>query len=96
MVNDSNSAHVARQAAQMVAGIQHVVSQGRASLGGEDFAFYQQHIPGCMVRFGANPPDESSPSHSNTFDFDENVLSVGAEWLATVALQWLMVCEQDN
>jgi len=67
-----------------------VISQGPASLGGEDFAFYQQCVEGCLVRFGAAPTVVSGPAHSDTFTFDENCLEIGARWLAHVAWRWLL------
>lgn len=27
-------------------------------MGGEDFSFYQEKIPGCYVRFGARRPEQ--------------------------------------
>jgi hippurate hydrolase len=89
VINSRSATETARSAAQKVVGSDHVISQGRPSLGGEDFAFYQQVVEGCLVRFGANSLEKNSPAHSGTFDFDEDVLAIGAEWLASVALQWL-------
>jgi hippurate hydrolase len=87
--NSAYAANIARHAAQQVIGEDRVISQGRPSLGGEDFAFYQQIVDGCLVRFGADSHSDNGPAHSGSFDFDENVLAVGAAWLACVALQWL-------
>lgn len=87
--NAASATAVARRAARKVIGEERIISQGRPSLGGEDFAFYQQIIDGCLVRFGAQGPAENGPAHSSSFDFDENVLPVGAAWLAGVAVQWL-------
>ncbi len=83
--NDPRAALIARQAAVAVVGEDRVLSQGTPSLGGEDFSFYQQEIPGCMIRFGAEKNGAGS-AHSCRFDFDEDVLSCGAEWLVAVAL----------
>ena len=90
VVNSVPATEVARRAAQLVIGKERILSQGRPSLGGEDFSFYQQLIDGCMVRFGAQGITENGPAHSSSFDFDEKVLAVGAAWLACVAEQWLM------
>lgn len=89
VINTEIGTAIARQAALAVVGDKQVISQGRPSLGGEDFAFYLQHVDGCLVRFGANSLAADSPAHSGTFDFDERVLPVGASWLAQVALDWL-------
>lgn len=89
VVNSMVATDTARTAAQFVVGRDCVVSQGRPSLGAEDFSFYQKEVEGCLVRFGADSLGENCPAHSGTFDFDENVLGIGARWLAAVALEWL-------
>ncbi len=88
VINDPLAVAHAYRAALQVVGKEGVISQGKPSLGGEDFSFYQQHIPGCMVRFGAAPADDvqAGPAHSCRFDFDEEVLAYGASWLAHVAV----------
>ncbi len=86
VINDETATAIARHAAERVVGTDNVISQGHPSLGGEDFAFYQQCIPGCLVRFGgACTTRETGPAHSSRFDFDEAVLGLGAAWLAEVA-----------
>ncbi len=97
VVNDSRASMIAQQAAVKVIGAQNVISQGPPSLGGEDFSFYQQSIPGCLVRFGAalNQQDVG-PSHSSRFDFDEDVLAHGASWLAQVAVDGLLSLQKKS
>jgi amidohydrolase len=87
VINESGATNLARQAAGDILGSDHVVSQGRPSLGGEDFSFYLGRVPGCLVRFGASKEkEENGLAHSSRFDFDEKVLPLGASWLARVAL----------
>ena len=59
------------------------------SLGGEDFAFYQELIPGAMMRLGAAVPEVRArrPLHSSLFDIDESSLAVGAKVLGWSALK---------
>ncbi|MCI5139998.1 MAG: amidohydrolase, partial [Candidatus Electrothrix sp. AR1] len=95
VVNDPVSCALARQAAQEVVGIDQVVSQGAPSLGGEDFSFYQEKIPGTMIRFGAAKGSATGPSHSGAFDFDEKVLACGSQWLATVAVHALRYLQKS-
>jgi len=86
VVNTPNATALARQAAIEVVGEQHVRTLGRANMGGEDFAYYLEAIPGCYIRFGARPPGaQGFPAHSSRFDFDEAALPIGAAWLAEVA-----------
>ena len=87
VINEEPAVAIARQAVRDVVGEEGIGSQGRPSLGGEDFAFYQKETPGCLVRFGARKDDtKTGLAHSSRFDFDEGVLAVGSAWLARVAL----------
>jgi hippurate hydrolase len=84
--NEGPALRLAREAAARVVGEEGVREIARANLGGEDFACYMDHVPGCFVRYGAAHPDgDERPAHSSRFDFDERALGVGATWLAEVA-----------
>jgi len=86
VINTPREVAWAREAAAAVVGPEGVAHQLHPSLGGEDFAFYLQKVPGCFVRFGAAKEGlEGVPAHSPRFDFDERVLPIGAAFLATVA-----------
>jgi len=90
VINHPAAARIARKAAKKIVGRENVVKQLHPSLGGEDFSYYLQKVPGCLVRFGAGHPDlPNIPAHSPYFDFDEGVLPIGAAYLAQVALQAL-------
>jgi hippurate hydrolase len=55
-------------------------------MGGEDFSYYLEHVPGCFVRFGtAREGVEQFPAHSGKFDIDEESLAVGAAFFHAVA-----------
>jgi amidohydrolase len=58
------------------------------SLGAEDFAFFQEKIPGAIVRLGAAMPElaQRRPLHSSLFDIDERAISIGAKFLARSAI----------
>jgi metal-dependent amidase/aminoacylase/carboxypeptidase family protein len=57
------------------------------SLGGEDFAFYLQHVPGAMLRLGCTPPG-AVPQHLHgaRFDLDERCLPLGSRILLRAAV----------
>ena len=51
------------------------------SMGGEDFSYYVQKIPGCFFFVGSAPTDReflTVPHHCSHFDIDENALLVGS------------------
>ena len=58
------------------------------SLGGEDFSWYLEQVPGALARLGVRSPDEtgSRDLHQGTFDADENAIAVGVELFAALAL----------
>lgn len=90
VINDVRAAETARRVAELVVGKERVLTQAHPSLGGEDFSFYLEKIPGCFVRFGAcKQGHEYIPAHSSRFDFDEDVMQTGAAFLACVALKAL-------
>jgi len=86
VVNNPAAAALAREAARQSVGPANVLPLRVANMGGEDFSCYLEKVPGCYVRFGAQVPGkESFPAHSSKFDFDEQVLAVGAAYYHAVA-----------
>lgn len=84
--NRPHYANLARAAARNVVGDENVLEMETANMGGEDFGFYLEQVPGCYVRFGAQIPGrEGYPAHSSRFDFDEQVLGIGAAYFAELA-----------
>ena len=86
--NDSNVIDLLKETCVEITGMPGVHEVPRASMGGEDFAFYLDHIPGAMLRLGcATPGSGTWPMlHSTRFDIDERVLSFGANLLARSAV----------
>jgi len=69
------------------------VLQSRRVTGAEDFAFYQEVIPGLFFFVGARAPgvpvDQAISNHSPYFDIDEAVLLPGMTALAQLAMDFL-------
>jgi hippurate hydrolase len=86
VVNPGDMAEIARKAAVAVVGEANAVPLQTANMGGEDFACYMEKVPGCYVRLGARAPGrEGFPAHSSKFEFDEEVLLIGARYFYEVA-----------
>jgi hippurate hydrolase len=75
---------------------QHALDAGKALIGeatrldapaftSEDFAFMLQRIPGAYIWLGQGSPSHSAPLHSPGYDFNDEVLPLGAGLLATLA-----------
>jgi amidohydrolase len=64
-----------------------------ATLGAEDFSFYQQKVPGLFFWLGTRPKSqtaaEAPSNHSPLFYVDESGLGLGVRALAHVALDYL-------
>ncbi len=58
-------------------------------LGGEDFAYFSQQVPGCYLRIGCGNQGKNIiyPLHSNRFDLDETALELATKVLAATACQ---------
>ncbi len=86
VLNSPREAALARAAAEAVVGSGHLVEMDYPSMGGEDFSFYQEKIPGCYVRFGARRAEQPEiPLHNARFTVDEDVLKIGAVFYERVA-----------
>ncbi|MFB7912430.1 amidohydrolase [Streptomyces sp. NPDC056061] len=58
------------------------------SLGGEDFSWYLEHVPGSMARLGVRTPGDTArlDLHRGDFDVDERAISVAVELFTASAL----------
>src|SRR5205814_9856030 len=69
------------------------VSVVNATLGAEDFSFYQQKVPGLFFWLGTRPanqtPEEAASNHSPLFFVDESGLVLGVKALSHVAVDYL-------
>ena len=90
VVNDPAVAEMARRAAVRVVGEENVV-EPEPTMGGEDMAVYFERAPGCFVFVGSANPGRGldQPHHSPRFDFDEDALLVGTQFLLEMAKEAL-------
>ncbi|KJE24181.1 amidohydrolase [Frankia torreyi] len=60
------------------------------SLGGEDFGWYLNHVPGALARLGTRVPGGPTYDlHQGAFDVDERAVGIGVRLLAGAALELL-------
>lgn len=61
------------------------------TMGGEDFAYYLQKVPGCFFNTGAGNKEKgiTIPHHHPKFDIDENALLYASKGLLNVAMDYL-------
>lgn len=86
VVNSADGAQWAAAAVTRVLGADAVVPLGTTNMGGEDFAFYLERLPGCFLRIGAREPGgDVIAAHSPRFQPAEEALFIGAAVLAECA-----------
>jgi amidohydrolase len=88
VVNDAGSVALLRRAATVAVGAD-AIGETEQSLGGEDFAWYLEHVPGALARLGVHDPAPGAPYldlHQPMFDLDERALPVGVRVLVATAL----------
>ncbi|UNO40254.1 amidohydrolase [Streptomyces sp. MST-110588] len=64
------------------------VEDTEQSLGGEDYSWYLEHVPGAMARLGVRPVGDTARHdlHRGDFDVDERAIQVGVELFTAAAL----------
>jgi amidohydrolase len=89
VVNDASAVAVQR-AAVRVALDHEAITETEQSMGGEDFAWYLETVPGALARLGVRPPGGAAfDLHQGTFDIDEAALEIGVAYTVAVALEAL-------
>ncbi|PUA40026.1 amidohydrolase [Paenibacillus elgii] len=83
VTNDPEAVEIARGAAQA---LNLHVTEARRSTGGEDFAHYQEQVPGCFLWMGTSGTEEW---HHPKFTLNEDALVPGAALFALTAVHAL-------
>ncbi len=85
-VNDATSVALVSAAAEAVLG-PGAVQPAPQSLGGEDFAWYLESLPGALTRLGTRGPasNDDFDIHQASFDVDERAIGIGVRLLAATA-----------
>ena len=89
VVNSVDETAHALAAAAAVVGPAGVVADPTPEMGSEDFAYMLQAKPGCYVWLGAGKGPEPPGLHSPYYDFNDEVLAIGASYWVTLAEQQL-------
>ncbi|WP_412062855.1 M20 metallopeptidase family protein [Rubrivirga sp. IMCC45206] len=88
VVNTADEVAGARGAATDLFGAESAVDLPLPSMGGEDFSYFLEAVPGAMVRVGsASGPETRYPLHHARFDLDEAALPLAARLMAETCLR---------
>jgi hippurate hydrolase len=83
--NDEGAAGRALSVAEELFGGQSVLELPNPSMGGEDFAYFLEKVPGAFIWLGVG--EDISGLHTPQFAFDEEILPQGSALLAALALE---------
>ncbi|GJM26985.1 MAG: amidohydrolase [Phycisphaerae bacterium] len=87
LINDAGCAALVAEVAADTFGAEKVTTRSNPSMGGEDFAFYAQHVPSAMFRLGLRPKGalEYPNLHNPHFNFNDDAIATGAIMHSTIA-----------
>ena len=85
-VNHLRETELAANAAQEVAGVENVHLDMPQTLGGEDFSFMLNEVPGAMINVGNGP---SAALHHPEYDFNDDVIAWGSSYWTQLVQQRL-------
>jgi amidohydrolase len=90
VINDESLVPLLSETASQILG-EGRLSKSKPTMGGEDFSYYVQEVPGIMFRLGIRNEQKNAvyPLHHPMFDIDEAALPLGTAMLSQLALNAL-------
>ncbi len=88
VVNTAKETEFARSVAADVVGRDKVLPFV-PTMGGEDFAYFLQSCPGAYIALGQGVDENAPGLHNPHYDFNDNVLPIGAAYWVRLAETWL-------
>ncbi len=90
LINDTEMSRLVGSACSKGIGKENVEVL-KPSMGGEDFAYYLEKVPGSFFRLGCRNEEKGiiHPYHSSLFDIDEEVLPFGVEMFVRIIDEYL-------
>lgn len=97
-VNDPEMADYVKTIARSCLGPDSFLPVDRSSMGGEDFAYYLEQIPGCFFQVGVQPPGQADyPSlHTDRYDFTDGAMPTGIRMFVELALNFQKVARASR
>lgn len=81
-INHEAETAIAAQIATEVAGAARVNTNTAPVMGGEDFAFMLEKVPGCYLFIGNGDGEGTCMVHNPHYDFNDEILPVGATYFS--------------
>jgi amidohydrolase len=84
-INSPREARFAADVGKRVFGAENVITEHEPTMGGEDFAYFLQERPGAYVFLGQGGAAGGCLLHNPNYDFNDEVIPLGAGYLAALA-----------
>ena len=84
-INETVSTGLAADAARAVQGESRVIHMAKPTMGGEDFSFMLNAKDGAYLMLGGGRGTGDANVHHPQYDFNDEILPVGASWWAALA-----------
>ena len=84
-VNSEVEAALAGQVAIGIVGAEKVNLKPKPAMGSEDFAYMLQEKPGAYIWIGNGDGEGSCMVHNPGYDFNDEILTLGATWWVRMA-----------
>jgi amidohydrolase len=86
VINEERTTAFARDTIREILGPENSVEIGEPVMGGEDFAYYLEKMPGTFLRLGIG---DRPPLHNSAFDFNDDAIPVGIRVMTGIAIRFL-------
>jgi len=88
-INTEAESQIAAEAAAEVVGKENIIYDPAPSMGAEDFSFMLKEKPGCYLWIGNGLAKNGCTLHSPRYDFNDDILSIGASFWASLVETYL-------
>ncbi len=85
-INEDRATAFARDTIRDILGEECIAETSEPVMGGEDFAYYLQNIPGTFLHLGVG---ETAPLHNSKYDFNDEAIPYGIRIMAGMAVRFL-------
>jgi amidohydrolase len=88
-INEADSTRLAVRAAETVVGAAHIQHMDKPTMGAEDFAYMLEAKAGSYLMLGGGRGAHDASVHHPLYDFNDEILPMGASYWVTLAEQLL-------
>jgi hippurate hydrolase len=93
-INSAREAQFAARVGERVFGKGNVITEHEPTMGGEDFSYMLQAVPGAMLWVGNGPGEGGCLLHNTRYDFNDGALPIGVSFFVRLAERFL--AKQDG